>query len=517
MEDAALVVVAVLAVTLLLVHAATHVPFFDETVHARYLWLLSSGLKPEVDFFSHYPIAGHALSVPLMKLLPDSAYSLIPLRGISLAAFGAIACLYFRHGRRLAGDGASGLIPLFLVATAPGLGPFLVEYSIDPLAALAGIAALTLLFCPLRPLNAALACAFSLVSVAITPKYVFPLSFGLLGAIAAYRIRKPEDRAQGTASAAVAGSAVALILVVLLYKAAGAPMRENFRLSFVLMAKYISATGSSPSSVLPSETFQAFLSYNPLLAGVLVVGVSGWVRYVRRNPAPERLQEGGILLGASVMPFVVGNVIACEQYQVPVLFCMALFMPYAYPERARRGPGRWFRPLLLTAAGITILARVLAATGEFRETPLNVRSSSSLLAPHVGVVMSSPFLSILERYETCLRLVPRDERVVAVWPFHPIFRRDQTWVTWDESPSFALFLDAGDPARRNFDPDVFRDSLERRWPALIVPTRLEANYPPGWQEVCADFLRRHPEAYRRENPMSDGVFLVRRDLQHPGP
>ncbi len=47
--------ICLLALGLLAIRALTHAPFFDETMHVRFVWLLSRGLKPESDYFCQYP------------------------------------------------------------------------------------------------------------------------------------------------------------------------------------------------------------------------------------------------------------------------------------------------------------------------------------------------------------------------------------------------------------------------------------------------------------------------------
>jgi hypothetical protein len=148
----------------------------------------------------------------------------------------------------------------------------------------------------------------------------------------------------------------------------------------------------------------------------------------------------------------------------------------------------------------------------FEETPFNVRGVTATAKRLMGKIDMAPTgILILSDYDALLDLIPEDERVVAVWPFHPVFRRDQTAIALDERPSYFFALAPDDAYRRTFEPMYFRDSLEKAPPALISTSRMELNYPPGWKEATVDFLANHGDLYvlRRTRLFE---FWIRRDL-----
>jgi hypothetical protein len=500
-------VISIAAVVLMVLRGLTHVPFFDETMHARFLWLLSIGLRPEADFFTNYPILGYILSLPYLRLFPESAYVVLALRALSVAVTCLIAFLLFCHGRKISGNGVDGLLPVLLIVAAPDIGAFLVEYSIDSFAALAAIGAMTLFFRPSRPAYVALACALSLFSVTITPKYSLLLLLGLPVYLTISFLPADWRRTTRMASVALAGTLVAALLVALLYHLVDTSFVDNFRLSHVLMARFRMHIASLPLPETPLTLVWVFVSHHPVLIMVLAAGIAGWVRNAWRCGGLTHLPGAAILLAVAVSLLVLKTNLLFEQYLAPLLFCTALLAPYIFPDRESGPWVRWYRLSLLVAAAATIAFQFSSAVQEFRETPLNVRSACSLIGRKTRVAMSPPMLTILKNYDACLHLVPKDERVLAVWPYHPLFRRDLTWLTYDEVPSYGEYLAADDPALKNFAPEVLLEALERTPPAYIVPARLEQNYPPGWKDVCDDFLKRHAPNY-----VKSGVFYFRRDL-----
>jgi tetratricopeptide (TPR) repeat protein len=102
---------------------------------------------------------------------------------------------------------------------------------------------------------------------------------------------------------------------------------------------------------------------------------------------------------------------------------------------------------------------------------------------------------------------------VALYLFHPLLRRDLTWVTFDEIPSLSQFLSPGDPALKYFERGYFSEALESNPPAMIALYGLDANYPPGWQGICTDFVRRHMNSYAVFAVDTNNIHIfLRRDL-----
>jgi tetratricopeptide (TPR) repeat protein len=512
-HNVAMAAIAISALLVLSLRALTHVPYFDETLHVRFLWLLSRGLRPGADYFCSYPILAYIPVIPIARLLPESAYAILALRGLSVAAVCVIGFFFFRHGRKSAGHGVGGLLPILLIAASPDVGAFLAEYSIDHSAALTAIWAVSLFFCPPSAAGLGMACGLSLLSVAITPKYCLPLFFGLLGYLAAALLPPSWRRARSTLAAALAGSIAAFLLIALLYWLVGVSIADNFRLSHLLMSRYNLDFRNRPFPFRPLEVAGIFISHHWLLTAVLAAGVAGWLRHVWCNPQYSVLPGAGVMLGVLVSTFALWRNLCLEQYMAPVLFCMSFFVPYAFPSPTAGSLWKWFPRLLIICSAITIFLQIPAAARDFRETPHNARSSASIICQGKGVQMSPPILSVLKFYESCLRFIPSGERVVAVWPYHPIFRRDLTWMTADDEPSFSRYLGPDDPELRNFAPEVFRDALERSPPAYIAPKDLGGNYPPGWQQVCDEFLIHHASSYVAVPINSRGTLVYfRRDL-----
>jgi tetratricopeptide (TPR) repeat protein len=504
-----------MVLALMVLRVLSHAPFFDETLHVRFLWLFSTGLKPEADYFCQYPALGYIVAVPFVKLLPASVYLLLVLRGASVVVCCLIGLLFYRHGRDSVGSGIAGLLPCLLIVSAPDNGAFLAEYSIDHLAALTAIWAMTLFFRPRSAIGVATACGLSLLSVAITPKYVLPLFFGFLGTIAA-ALYPPDWRRRGTvaaAAAAAAGSLAAAILVIGLYWLANVSFVDNFRYSHALMSRY-NRSNQDRDLVRPLGALALdFVSWHWLLTFVLLVGLVCWVIRRRREGLLSSLPGAGIILGMAVFILLAWKNLRLEQYMTPMLFTAALFAPYGFPNRNAAGALRWLRWLLLAGTALVVSAQLLKVPGEFRQAPYGARSAASLCLVPGQVSMQPPLLEYLSFYNSILEYVPRDERVVAIWPYHPLFRRDLTWVTNDDEPSFSRFMAPDDPALGNFETKLFSEALERNPPAMIALRGMDSNYPPGWEGVCADFLRRHLKSYAAFSvDTNDTRIMLRRDL-----
>jgi hypothetical protein len=526
-ENAAVAVLCLLALVLLVLRVLTHASNFDESIHIRFAWLLSTGLKPEADYFCQYPALAYICTLPYIKIFPESVYLVLALRGLSVAAFCLIGYLFWRHGRKTVGSGAAGVLPVLLIVAATDNGAFLAEYSIDHFAALTAIGALTLIFRPCRAVGLGAAAAMAVLSVTFTPKYVLPLSFGLLGAAAAALIAPPlppgESRGEGwrrRGAVVVAGSLgclAAVLLVVLLYWLANVSFADNFRYAHLLMSKYNLEQQKREFSMAVGAMLATFLARHALLTGLLVAGIACWAIRGRREGIPSRLSGAGPLLGLAAFMIALGKNLCMEQYMTPMLFCAALYAPYCFPNKAGRLLN-WLRWSLLAVVGVAVSWQYLGVATEFRETPFNVRGSASTALGARRLFMQPPMLKMLRYCESCLRLIPEHERVVAVWPYHPLFRRDLTWVTNDDVPSFTGFLDVHDRAQAAFAPEAFRAALERNPPAFIAISRLELDYPPGWDAVCREFLRRHRADYVGFDVDSFGNEIVlRKDLVHDRP
>jgi len=476
------------AVAIGIVHVLTHHPFHDECLHVHKLWLMSDGLTPHRDFWCNYPVLGYVLTLPFLEVFPTAARNLLALRFLMLGLLIAAGCLMAVHGRRTTGPWIWGVAPVALLPVALPVGRFLAEYSIDPFAMLAAVGAIVLFFTRPRPLRVGAAAALSLLSVLLTPKYALPLGFGLAGYLVSAVVAGPRRTASLLAFGIGAGAAALLVLG--LYGIGGVSPVENVRYAHLFMAEFKLAADPEPVTLF-SATLGILFRNLPLLA-LVVAGLVGFRRWVKGRLVARGLGPFGILLGAATSAVVTKTYMV--QYIVPLLVCLAAFAPFtvrlATTEPAARRLGLLLGVVMLATVGVG-LPRVMV---EFHETPANVRDGRGIVADQ-GLRMGPPAVESLKVTQALLDRIPPDGLVAASPQFHPLFRRDLTFVTADERPSFGGLLDAEDPARAFFDPDHLRRRLEEAPPAYVCLTALEFNYPPGWRAILADYLRRNADRY----------------------
>lgn len=506
------IVVVALAAIILFFKVLTHFPFFDETVHVRYLWQFSNGLRPGTDFFCVYPALGYLLVMPLMGMFPESAFVFLALRSISLILVVLIGSIYYYHGSRTSRDWIIGLIPFLLIVKSPAMGAYFSEFSIDHMAALAAVAAIAVYFTKPRLGSIAGAAALASLSVMITPKYPLPLIFGMAGYLAAWY---GEQRRVWTAIAAVAaGAAAALTLTVLLFLVTGTSLTNNFEHSFLMQYRWHTVNarfGFQAEYFRPvALAIYEFLIRNWVAGVAIILGIAGWANRSWKKYDTQTLAGAGVLLGTLISSFLIKDIVS--QYVAPRVLCMAFFTPFAYSLSRHPAFVRILRLAMVVGALITVSGRIDDVAQRFEETPFNARGMTRTLKRAVGKVTMAPNgILMLADYDLLLEIIPRDERVVATWPFHPLFRRDQTIITFDERPSYYYALPPGDPLRYAFDPASFRMSLEQHPPAMIYLDRLEYNYPPGWKEVAQQYLSTHKGEYIYVHGRFDR-YPVRRDL-----
>jgi hypothetical protein len=394
-ENASAATISLMVFALLVLRVLSHAPFFDESLHVRFLWLLSTGLKPEADYFCNYSTLAYIVAVPLVKMLPASVYILLVLRGTSVVVCCLIALVFFRHGRDSVGSGIAGLLPCLLIVAAPDIGAFLAEYSIDHLAALTAIGAMTLFFRPRGAIGVGTACGLSLLSVAITPKYILPLFFGLLGALVA-ALYPPDWRRRGTiAAAAVVASLAAALLVVGLFWLANVSLTDNFRYSLVLVSRFkLSTQNRDPVPPLGILALQ-FVSRHWLLTIVLLAGLACWGFRRRREGLLASLPGAGVILGMAAFTFLAWKSLRLEQYMTPMLFSAALFAPYGFPNKYAGKLLRWLQWLLLAAAALVVSVQLWKVPCEFREAAYGARSAESLGLQPDQVFTQPPVLKYL--------------------------------------------------------------------------------------------------------------------------
>lgn len=490
----------VTAVFILLLRVVVHFPFFDESLHVHYLWLLSNGYKPGVDFYCHYPSLAYLLMAPFFNLLPDSAFVVLVLRYVSVAIYAGVGILFYLHGRKVTGDWVAAVMPLLLLASAGNIGPFMAEYSIDPLAAAAAVGAMVVFFRTPSERTIALAAGLSLLSVLVTPKYVFPLFFGLIGHVAAYVLTSREK--VRTAAAIGAGGTAALAFALIVYWLSGVSFLDN--LSTTLTT---SGVVRKMNEIFSYSFIIKRLLNKPAYELLVLLGLLGWGVRSRGRLDQITLAGAGMLLGLVLFFFTI--CLPLEQYQMPVYLSLAMFAPFAFSVWDDTVGVKIVRCLVVAAVFIVLANRCPTVLGEFMGTSVYVRDADNPRTPK-GV----PALKMLADLDQLLRVIPRNEKVVALWPHHPMFRKDLTGITWDERPSYSEVLSKDNPNAAFFDPNTYIIALEKQMPALIEVSKLQTNYPPRWYEITYQFLAKNGASYvRLPSKVEPGRSLyLRRDL-----
>lgn len=499
-----------------LLHIVTHFPFFDGSIHIRYLWLLSSGLRANIDFFCLYPTLGYFLTLPYFDLFPESAFVLLALRLFSAVIIALIGLIYYFHGRKISDDWVIALLPFLLISTDRSIGVFFSEYSIDHMAALAALCAMAIMMS--RPgFGKLLACSMlSVISLLIMPKYHMPLAFGLFGFLWAYYLqtRKTAPVLFGL----FIGTFSTLAITLAIFAANNGSLIDNFKYAYLFNFRISSILddhiGTSPLYSPVIFYVLNFLRHHLVLAISFLLGVSAWLRYAIKGwskPDHIILGGGGILLGC--IASTLFEAVYCEQYITPVILCLALFVPFVFSKDGSSPVTiRYMRLAFVAFMFFRLVIRLDRVADEFQLTPYNARGNTAISRKMLGEVIMAPTgINILNEYDDLLEVIPRNERVVAPWPFHPLFRRDLTFQIFDDRPSLSIGFSENDPLLMTFATDTFRHALEQNPPALIVLQGLDEFYPPGWDTVASDFLSRHEELYEKYSTKLYEGYL-RKDL-----
>lgn len=510
------IVAIFISAIIFLLHIVTHFPFFDGTIHLRYLWLLSCGYHSNIDFFCLYPTLGYYLTLPYFNLFPESAFVLLALRLFSAAIVALIGLTYYSHGKRISQDWVVALLPFLLISTDRSIGVFFSEYSIDHIAALAAIWAMTIIMSEPRFDRLVLCIMLSVISLFVMPKYHFPLFFGLLGYLWDYYCR--SKKASAALFALLSGLLAALLLVAAVFALNGGSLINNFKYAYLFNFRFSSVLdeqiGTSP---LFSPVFiyvASFLRHHSVLSVSFLFGIVGWIRYSRtRWSMPDRHIWGGwgILTGCAIS--TLSDAVYCEQYITPVLLCIALFVPYAFSEMVSSAHTIRFMRLMFVAFMLyRLVFRLDRVADEFDLTPYNSRGNTATSRKLLGEITMAPTgINILNEYDDLLDIIPENEKVVAAWPFHPLFRRDLTFQIFDDRPSLSLGFLKNDPLMKTFAADTFKTALEQTPPALIVLKNLDEFYPPGWDRVAAEYISSHSYLYEKYSTRLFEGF-IRKDL-----
>ncbi len=498
---AAIALLAALLVVLL--RSVTHHPFYDECIQLRLIWLISQGLTPHHDFWSTYPLLGQLLLLPLFRIFPETPFVLLPLRFLTDIVFLVMGGLFALNGRRVAKDWLWGVAPFVLIIMTPKLGDFFAEFSIDHLAALSAVGTLLILLAKPTFTRLGWATALGILSLLIMPKYGLPLG----GGWAAYTIylcrslRKPAK-----AIAVVVGtSAVTVGLVWVIYRLAGLSLGENLVEGPLFEARHMFLVKRGQEFDLWGILFSFLARHFPI--GLLILGgLIGWGVNGFRKGGVVAWTGSGVLIGVVLSLFSLETFL--EQYFAPPLLCLALFVPYLFLSCRQF----WWRGLLTLVLLLAVLqadyVQFRLRTGELEETTKAYFDPATESFRGAGKIKTPPTIEVLANMKRILELIPEDEKVVAAGVYHPIFRRDLTFVTYDERPSFNIIL----PSTHVFNrPEYFAEALENDPPAYVCLFKLDDNYPVGWQDVGRDFLWRRRDLYQTREINGIPVF-VRRDL-----
>lgn len=493
----------------------THFPFFDETINARYLWLIVNGYRPHVDFFCIYPTLGYFLTAPYFTLFPDSSLVVLALRFISAAIVVLMGVIYWSHGSSILRAPIVVLLPFFLVITDPATGAFLSEYSLDHMAALAALWAMVLMMSKPGAMRLVLCSALCVISFFLMPKYHLPLFFGLVGYLWTYYF---QTRRLSHLVFCVSSGALAAILAILIAFALNhASIAENFRFAYLFNLSLSSVLkariSNTPLFGAVGSHLANFFCQHLLLAALYAWGIAGWFRYSMKN---WRLQDqrvlagGGILTGCLLSMF--SSSMYTEQYLIPPLLCFGLFMPFSLSEIASGAARKYITAALVLVVFYMLALRVGPAAEGFRETPLNSRGNTAIERKLLGeVILAPPGVAVLSDYTKLLQMIPKNEVIVAAWPYHPLFRRDLTFQIYDDLPSLSLGLSKDDPLHETFAPGTFKAALDSHPPALIVLEGMDEYYPQKWNVIASEFLSRQNDRYVL-CPTSFIKAYVRRDL-----
>lgn len=480
-------------------HLVTRHPFYDECIHIRHLWRLSVGDRAYRDFWCAYPIPVYVLTLPFFRLLPESAISILALRALMLLPVAGLAGVFAWHARRVCGSSVWGIVPFVMVASVPDVARFLVEYSTDHSAALAACAAMVLMLGEANPKTVCGAAILSVLSVFFAPKYVWYLVPGGLAMLAAAW----RDRPTGVRALAwgLGGAVAGFVAILALHAVVHVSFWDALYWVYVVQGRYNVTRDIRRLGFIVLH----FLFTQSWLGILLTAGVAGLIKAMRVSAWRYWCTAAGIY--AAVLFSLVWLRQEGAQYKLPVLLTFVLVIPYAM-NFVNSERGRMWLTAVLTVLGCAVCGFNMArATRDFSHTPFNARED---FVPGFVVEMTMPGVHRLYAMEKLLDMIPRDERVVAVWYMHPLFRRDVTFITQDDRPSLVPLIPAKHPVRRHFEPATLYTALTAAPPAYISPFWLNQNYPPGWMEVCRDFVN-STNLYQQITIAGERA-LVRKDL-----
>jgi hypothetical protein len=402
-----------------------------------------------------------------------------------------------------------------LISTDQSIGVFFSEYSIDHIAAFTAIWAMTLIMSKPRIDKLALCAVLCVTSLFIMPKYHFPLNLGLLGYL--FVCYSDSKKVLKIFSGLFAGVVTALLLISAVFIFNSGSFMDNFKYAYLFNLKLSTVMSEKlPDSSLFSRVFfhvLFFLRHHPLLSGLFTLGILGWSRRtvsMWRKPDHYVWGGGGVLLGCLMA--TASTSMYTEQYLAPTLLCLALFVPFAFTFISSTVTIRLTKLVAAVVVFCMLLVRLDRVADEFKLTPLDARADTAIerkLLEEVRMVPSG--VNILKEYDELLDIVPRNEAVVAAWPYHPLFRRDLTFQIYDDLPSISFGFKNDDPLVQSFSAATFKEALEKRPPGLIILQGMDEFYPRGWDKVAQEFISRNGSLYKSYSAKLINGY-VRRDL-----
>ncbi len=460
---------------------------FDECLHAHNLWLTSTGLVPHQDFWCNYPATGYALFKPFFRLLPESIYSVMVLRLADIGIFSVMAVVLAFHARRMQSHWTWGTLPLLLVMT-PLVAPWVIEFRTDDLAGLAAILAIVQMLREPVFLRTVSIFLFSALSLIIMPKYLYPLALADLVFIG-YGLFRAKSRG-AFIGAVLAGGAAGIAIVQMLLLTLHLSLWIDLKWSALFMQNFQLHNLNSGLPPLTHRLAQYFSSCW-WIGLMLAAGIAGWLTVAIKEKGIQ-LYIGGAVIGGTFIYWLTCR-IPGYQYMIPGLCSLVVFMPYA-PRLLKNSAAKAAGTILLAALTIVLkVGEIPRATGE---------------------LATGAALNDFTCRQSFLDMIPRSERIVGLYLTHPCFRRDQTFVTYDERwgnpKGFLPIIPENSPIRQYFQPGNLAESMEISPPAAIAFDS-SGNYPSGWNQVLYDFLMRHKDLYVKGNICGQSEYM-RKDL-----
>ena len=449
---------------------------YDELEHAHVVWMMGEGLRPFHDFFECHPPFVWYLLAPLARGAESAAGLLLELRLATALANGLVLVLVaanLRLGRADVPLAWTWAGVLLVVASRPNLD-YLIDFRPDACPTALLLAAILLLRMQRpRPVigRYALFALLGTTSVLASPKLLV-----LLGLFAGLDLLSLRREARGTIVQAVvsllAGGIGAVALGAGFLSMAGVSPKLAWSLTIPYHALLAKNAGFD-HGLAESLTAQKFL------LSVVVGGMICWLYLALSRQIKASTFEVSVaaflLLQTALVPFPY------RQYFAPWFLLGATFIPC------------W--PLLL-ARFVPKVTRMIVAV-----TLLLATSAAGLSTLDLSYAEGAR--NAEEYWSIVTARLPRDARVVAAVPLHPVIARDACY-GWVRS---------GDPLGRYETEEIMRDldlpGISERFESAWYERELEAAAPEliatgvsgddrlasRYARAVAAYTRRHAAEY----------------------